>query len=125
MASVGIELNERINMIDFTKVLSDQDGKPLQDIVEMQAKDSKEIIPLTLGKASSHALMVQDQNDANLSGDEKFHRGALSAKIRDNSSCDIKSEDISLIKNQLAKLYSPLVIYAAYPLLDESYVNKS
>jgi hypothetical protein len=103
--------------IDFTAVLKDQDEMPMKDIMTMQNNGGVDVI-LTLGRAASHALNVQSQAEADLSGEEKFNRGMLAFKIRDSASCELKVEDVALIKKQMAKLYSPIVIYRAYPLLD-------
>jgi hypothetical protein len=103
--------------IDFTVVLKDQDEVPMKDVMTMQANGGIDTI-LTLGRAASHALNVQSQDEGDLSGEEKFNRGMLAFKIRDNANCELKAEEVVLIKKQLAKLYSPIVIYRAFPLLD-------
>lgn len=108
--------------IDFTTVLKDQDDQPLKDMFAMQTNGGVEV-DLTLGRVASHSLMIQGQDDQNLSGEDKFSRGALAFKIRDNSSADLKAEDIVLIKKQIAKLYSPVVVYRSYPLLDNAEKN--
>lgn len=104
-------------MIDFTTVLKDQDEKPLQDTMAMQA-NGEIVIALTLGRAASHSLNMQHQDEQNLSGEDKFKRGKLAFEIRDNVSAVLKAEEISLIKRQIAKLYTPIVVYRAWPLLD-------
>jgi hypothetical protein len=104
--------------IDFTTVLKDQDGKPLLDLMTMQNNGNTEVA-LTLGRACAHALNVQGQNEE-LSGEEKYQRGALAFKVRDADKCELKAEDIVLLKKQLAKLYTPIVIYRAYPFLDNA-----
>lgn len=103
--------------IDFTVVLNDQDESPLQDTLAMQANGGVKI-NLTLGRAVSHALMVQGNDEQEMTGEQKFHRGMLAFKVRDSKDCELKVEDIVLIKKQLARLYSPVVIYRAYLLLD-------
>lgn len=104
--------------INFTQVIKDQDDQPLQDFITMQANGNKEVI-LTLGRATSHALMAQDQAEQ-ISGEDKFNRGMLAFKVRDSADCELKVEDIALIKKQIAKLYSPIVVYRTYPMLDSS-----
>lgn len=105
-------------LIDFTQVIKDQDDKPLQDFITQQTNGGKDIT-LTLGRAVSHALMAQDQGET-ISGEDKFHRGMLAFKVRDAVSCDVKVEDVVLMKKQIAKLYSPIVVYRAFPMLDAS-----
>lgn len=104
--------------INFTQVIKDQDDQPLQDYITMQTNGNKEIT-LTLGRAVSHSLMTQDQNEQ-ISAEDKFNRGMLAFKIRDCADCEVKAEDIVLMKKQLGKLYSPIVIYRAFPMLDSS-----
>jgi hypothetical protein len=104
-------------VIDFTTVLNDQDNAPMKDVMAMQANGGIEVT-LTLGRAAAHALNVQSQSESEISGEEKFRRGMLAFTVRDNAGCELKVEEISLIKKQLAKLYSPVVIYRAFPLLD-------
>lgn len=103
--------------IDFTVVLKDQDNKPLKDVLTMQANGNVDT-ELTLGRAAVHALMYQGQDEPNLGGEEKFSRGLLAFKIRDDSDCELKAEDIALIKKLIGKLFSPIVVYRAYPILD-------
>lgn len=105
-------------VIDFTQIVKDQDDQPLHDIVAMQANGGK-VVHLTLGRVVSHSLMAQEQGEQ-LSGEDKFSRGYLAFKVRDCSDCEVKAEEIALMKKQAAKLYSPIVIYRIFPMLDQS-----
>jgi hypothetical protein len=104
--------------IDFTTVLKDQDDKPIPDVMAMQLTDTSPFIELTLGRACFNALLTQKQNETELNGQDKFHRGELAFNIRNNTSYDLNQLDKDLIKTQLGYLYSPIVIYRAYRLLD-------
>lgn len=100
--------------IDFTQVILDQDDKPINDPMAGAGKD----IPLTLGRAVSHALNGMYPDEQSLSGEEKFNRGMLAFRVRDDTAAELKAEDIVLIKKTLAKLYGPAVIYRAYQILE-------
>jgi hypothetical protein len=104
-------------MINFTQELFDFDSHPIRDDIAMQANGGKPI-SLTLGRACSHALCAVFEDERNLSGEEKFERGMLAVEVRDNAAAELKAEKITLIKKVVAKLYGPIVVYRAYPLLD-------
>lgn len=103
--------------IDFTKALHDLDGKPMRDEIAMAANGETHI-GLTLGRAAAHALSASFEDERNLPGEQKFERGLLACKVRDDVAAELKSEQVALIKKVIAKLYGPLVVYRAYPLLD-------
>lgn len=98
-------------IIDFTKVLLDQDNNQISDPT-ISGKD------LTLGRAASYALNASFQDEQQLSGEEKFKRGMLAFQIRDDDKADLKAEDVVLIKKVIGKAYSPLIVYRIYQMLD-------
>lgn len=84
----------------------DEDGKPIM-------KDE----PLTLGKACAVALLGNFPGE--LSGDEKVKRYSLAMDIhKAKNSIDLTVEDVSLIKELIAKVYSVLVTGQAWQILD-------
>jgi hypothetical protein len=107
--------------IDFTAVLRDFDDRPIRDEIAMaSAGTGAAPIDLTLGRAAAHALCASFEDERNISGEKKFERGMLAVKVRDATDVELKSEQVTIIKQALAKLYGPVVIYRAYPLLDPS-----
>ena len=104
-------------MINFTHELLDLDDRKIKDEIAMQANGGTPV-SLTLGRACAHALCATFEDERNLSGEEKFQRGMLAVEVRDNAAAELKAEKVTQLKKVLAKLYGPIVIYRAYPLLD-------
>jgi hypothetical protein len=97
--------------IDFTVELKDQEDIAFID----ELSDKKP--PLTLGLASYHALLFQMPGET-VAGEDKFKRGALAAKVMSAKDVLLPSEDVTLIKSQIGKLYAPAIVYATWLLLD-------
>ncbi len=105
--------------IDFDTIVCDQEGNPVKDTIAAQsnggtAKD------LTLGNAAIYALNTSFQDEQSLTGNDKFNRGRLAYDIYKTPQLDLKSEDITLIKNVIGKMYTPMIVYQTYNLLDNS-----
>jgi hypothetical protein len=96
---------------DFTQVLTDLDGKAIED------SDHK---PFTLGKAAVIALVTSYPDENGLKDIEKFKRAELASKISKNSHVNLSSEETTLVKTLIGKAYGPVVIYKAWPMLDSS-----
>lgn len=97
--------------IDFTVELKDPED--ISFIDELSEKKP----PLTLGLASYHALLFQMQGEV-VAGEDKFKRGALAARVRTAKDVLLPSEDVTMIKAQIGKLYAPAIVYATWLLLD-------
>jgi len=96
--------------VDFQKPILGLNGKP---IVDNNAGGD-----LTLATVCSRSLIASDTPK---NAEEKFRRGRLAIKISDSKvPLDLKVEDISLIKEVVSEIWSPLVIARAFPLLDEA-----
>ncbi len=104
-------------MIDFTRTITDFNSDPIDDQISMQSNGGCKV-ELTLGRAAAHALCMNFSDEQNVDGAEKFRRGKLAFEIRDAADRDVPAEDLTLIKKLMAKLYSPMVIFRAYQMLD-------
>lgn len=95
--------------VNFAAVLTDQDGKPIKDADQRV---------LTLGRASMMALMQSYPDDIAASTEEKARRGVLALRVYTAGSVDVPAEDVVLIKKYIGKLYPPLIVVRALPLLE-------
>ena len=95
--------------IDFTTQLNGIDGTALV------GPDSK---PLTLGSVAVQALQLQLQEDAKLTGEQKFEMDALARKIYKNASCTLTVEEIVKLKTRIGAAYGPAVVGATWRVLD-------
>ena len=108
--------------IDFTAVLTDQDGIALTDCIKLGDDDPKKCkeVPFTLGRASIRALTAKWPDEQNLDGREQFARADLGMRVYKSDSVALSSEDITLLKRLIAKAYGPMIIYRAWKILDPS-----
>lgn len=106
---------EEARKIDFTTVLLDQDGKPMLECADVGDRECKEKKPLTLGAASMRALAAPEQG---LDPSASLKRGQLALSVYKSTGSVLTAEDITLIKTQISKIYTPLVSARAFPLLD-------
>lgn len=99
--------------IDFTQVLHGVDGKPLQ---------TPEIkpVPMTLGYVCVSALEAQLPDDRGMPGVEKFNLDLLAREIYGKKSAVLSVEEIAKIKDRVGKVWGPMIVGAAWPLLDPS-----
>ena len=95
---------------NFSAKILDLNGKPVVD-------DGKEV---TLGDVAVRALMSLAQDEQSLAGEEKFKRFALAMRLKDGGEVAVSAEDIAMLKKLIGKLYTPLVVGRAFPLLDPS-----
>lgn len=122
--------------LDFTEVLINAEGCPFRNLAtqvtttytaaseECKATyvpEERSKPDLTLGTACYHALLVSFPDEQNVTGEEKFRRGELASIVRSAKDYTPSSEEVTLMKKVLAKLYSPGVVFAAYRKLDPSY----
>lgn len=104
-------------MIDFTTVLTDLAGNALVDVIAQEANGGR-AEPLTLGHAASHALCFAFLDEGNVPGQEKYDRAALAVRIRDANAAALTLQERALVQQLIEKLYGPIVVYRARPLLD-------
>lgn len=104
-------------MIRFSTVIVDFEDKPILDDVAMQSNGGVPV-ELTLGRAARHALCLPHQEDRDVNGSEKFRRASLAYDIASKGDQPLKSEDVALIKRLIGRLYNPIVVFRAFPLLD-------
>lgn len=125
--------------IDFTEVLINAEGCPFRNLATQvtttytiaseeckatYAPEERSKPDLTLGLACYHALLVSFPDEQNVSGEEKFRRGELASAVRSAADYAPSSEEVTLLKKVVAKLYSPGVVFAVYRKLDPSYKAK-
>lgn len=92
--------------VNFDLVLKKLDGKPLKDDKE---KD------LTLSDAAKQSLLVNDEKQT---GSEKYENYCLAAMVDKGGVIDLKSEDISKIKEMIGKYMFPVVVGPAWDALE-------
>jgi hypothetical protein len=100
--------------IDFTQPLHGLDGKPILLTAEKNSPAA------TLGDVAVNALESVTDQDRGLTGQVKFQRDELARHIYGNKHAVLSIEDVSLIKDRIGQVYGPLVVGAAWPLLDPS-----
>lgn len=93
---------------DFTQKILDANNQP----IKQENRD------LTLGDVSSAALFANRPDDK-ASSEDKFKRGILALKLKDaKGDIVLSSEEITLIKDQIGKSFSPLIVVRAWQMLD-------
>lgn len=95
---------------DFAAPLRDLEGNPLLAAPERI---------LTLGEACATALMNTYQEDATVPTEEKMQRYHLASRIYKKQLVEVYSEEISLIKKYVAKLYGPVVMGPVFLALED------
>ncbi len=118
--------------IDFSQVILDQDDKPIvvlecvdpTDLVAMAdgRKDCRNTRPVTytLGIIAQRALNLPEQG---LDATTAQTRGQLALGVYKSTGAQLISEDVSLIKKQIAKMYAPIIVARAAELLGEPLPN--
>lgn len=114
--------------IDFNTVLKDLDDKDIKrniysgdyDAYGNPVKTGDEI--LTLGMVCRDSLVNLTGDELKLPGDKKDDRYHLAGKIRksekEEKPINLKSEDITLLKELIGVKYMPLIIGDAWKILD-------
>lgn len=92
--------------INFSVILTRIGGKPLKDDED---KD------LSLAGAAKQALLVLDDKQT---GSEKYNNYCLATKVVNGGIVELKSEDISKIKELIGKYMYPVVVGQAWDLLE-------
>jgi hypothetical protein len=96
--------------VDFTRKLVTLAGENIKYATKDQT---------TLMDVSLDALLTPMQDEQNLSGEEKAKRYVLATRIYSNKTdVDLETDEISLIKRLIGKLFGPLIVGQAYPMLE-------
>lgn len=101
--------------IDFTVVLKDQDESPFDECADFSDRECKIKRPLTLGSAALRSLSLPEQG---MDQAESLKRGKLALSVYKSQASQLTAEEISLIKKQMPKAYTPLVVVRAFAILD-------
>ncbi len=125
-ATTLVLLSSAASAADLTRTFQDADGSKVPNTLSQNpAKgsscgDLKDVKCLTLGDAVFHALVSNYADEqTTITGEEKFKRGALALKItRGARSLNFTSEETTLIKRLIGKLFTPLIVAQAYEMLD-------
>jgi len=97
--------------IDFTKALLTIKGAPIKSSSEPDAPD------LTLQDAAVNALLMPAEKGATF--DQSANAFKLALRISNSpADCDVKSEEISQIKQAIGRIYGPIVCGPAEVLLE-------
>jgi hypothetical protein len=101
---------------DFSQLLKGYDDNQIIDGATEK--------PMTLGSACIEALNGIFEDEKNLSGEAKFKRHQLCARIYKGGEVDVTAEEISLMKLLVGKGYPPIVVGAVYKLFEDEKVGK-
>jgi hypothetical protein len=112
LVPAGLAQTPSPHAIDFTAKLVGFDGRYLTN------GDAK--VPLTLSDAAVLSLEAPLEADRNMPGIERFKHDELARKIYNNSHAILSIEEIALIKDRIGKMSNPVVVGAAWRLLDPS-----
>lgn len=106
--------------IDMTHVLVDDNGKPVIDLLmrDQGDPDCKLCGSLTLGAAIAHALTWTSEEDKNLTWEQRFARGFLAKKIRNDPKAKLSAGEVSVIERLLSRLYGAQILEQAISILD-------
>lgn len=77
-----------------------------------------ETVPMTFRHAALEALMASLPEDHRISAEDKLKRGKLMEKICFSPDSSFSVEEVSLIKERIAKVYNPLVVIAVERLVE-------
>ncbi len=119
-------LGAPVGATDLTATFRDpESGKLIPDVLspEKTRKCEDQDGPcLTLGSAMFHALLrpfpdEQQMDPAKLT-ELKFRRGALAYRILDKKSVGLSPADVSMAKDTIGRVYSPVIVVQAFRLLD-------
>jgi hypothetical protein len=88
----------------------------IRDLKGEVIKDGKN--DLTLSTVCCGALLTPLPDETNLSADEKVRRFKLAVKLCDGGQQDLSSEEITMLKQLVGKVYPPLTVGRAFEILD-------
>lgn len=106
--------------IDMTKLLLDQNERPIADSLAASPEDPADTIhpSLTIGRAVFHALCANFPDEANLGWEVKLARGQLAYRIRDATDAEFSTEELVVVKRLVGRMFLPQLIYQLIPYLD-------
>lgn len=115
----GTCLADEPRKINFTAVITNQDDKAMRECADDPAPKKDEECKVwqnvTLGMIVLRALSMPEQG---LAPDVSLKRGQLALRVYKSEDAVLTAEEIASIKTQLAKMFSPLLIARAFPMLD-------
>lgn len=107
-------------MRDFSKVLTDFDGEPIEETTPPKEEGGKPIVKtLTLGLACINSLISFGESERSISADEKVKRYKLAHRLHDQGLCEIDGSELALLLQQVGKVYYPLAVGQAFELLQK------
>jgi hypothetical protein len=91
--------------VDMTKVLVDSTGKPIPDATGRAVDDltCSKCPPLTIGAAVSLALDAAYPDEQNLGWQQRFDRGMLAQRIRNDPKAVLDGTEVGVIERLLGK----------------------
>ncbi len=101
--------------IDFSIVLKNLKGKPLKTI------DNKEEVVMDLAFVSSTSLLAEFPDEPNKpkeNGRSKQVRANLAKKVFHGGIVEVTAEEITKIKDHIAKCYGALIVAESYDILE-------
>jgi hypothetical protein len=121
----AIASSARATEIDFTKPITQLDGKPLLDAAGKP-------VDTTLAMVAETALLASYQDEQNLSADDKIKRFGIAKKISDaaanqlqaHGKVELSVEELAMLKKLIAKAYNPLITGRAFEILDPASMPK-
>lgn len=92
----------------------------LDTTTPLQNFDGSDLIEggLTARTACTNALLGHHPDDERVSGEKKYARFKLACRINDSASVELKAEDVVMLKEMIARSYTPLVVGLMYDLLE-------
>ena len=110
--------------IDFTREFEDiETGEPLLD--EKFDQETGKVLnqgsapPFTLRLAAIRSLLSATRNEGEVNGEEKLRRYELAIRIKNEDKIDLPTEDVSLLKERIAKMWpGSLIPGQAWKMLD-------
>ncbi|UWZ84658.1 hypothetical protein [Occallatibacter riparius] len=103
--------------IDFTAKLLDLNSHPI-------ALSEKDPTQVTLSYVCINALETPVDADREMAGEQKFAMDQLARKIYAQKDVVLSAEEITLLKKRVGMLYGPLVVGAAWRMLDSDAAEK-
>lgn len=110
--------------VNMCSVYMDMDGNTMKDAFGLDpnstefASDLEKCRELTLGRVCYHALLANYVDEQNLTWETKWARGDLAQRIRDNTEAILSSEEVTLLKNLIGRMYNVAIITWALPILE-------
>ncbi len=74
--------------------------------------------PMTLAEASISALMADYGDEKGISGEVKFKRYQLAARVQPGGLVDVSAEEVATLKQLIGKAFTPVVVGPAYEALE-------